>query len=524
MPLAEAWAEAIERLAPSHGARLEVRSLRSLCASGGGTGAGAVATLLTSGVARGSELGSGASEPLDLPWDTRRRPRRAKRARRHRRIRGLKVAIALGVLAALFVSGIVYLGNWPPDYAIESNSMQHGPGDHLGFLNAGDIVFARKLPTSAIVTYVAGTESGYSTYGEAGDVLVYYPNGQGSATPIIHRAIIFFVWTGTGGYNATDLGGLPCSNNSTSVSYYVTQSSGPTNHCADSYLGDNETLSLYHFGGRTSPLQINMSSPDLGNHSGFLTLGDNNSVVDQAPTKNGTPAISSLVEPGWVVGVACGLIPWFGALQLSVFGDAGDVSNASWAALQTCAVTGVLLVVEGALLAVVVRRTARSRSAGRRRAGRVDTGSPDAAPSPAGADVVERPKPAALDVPRTTVRPQGQAVASSSSAFRSPEELFPVARLGPRPIVRGPARSPAGPTDGRPPRDGDPPPAAPRNFASNKASAAGRATLPTDPSLVRESPSGMPEAAHESERRSHFTGFPEEYRRPPRGGRRGQVD
>ena len=524
MPLALATAKTIGLPAPSHVPGLGPRSLPLLCALGWGTGSEAVATFLTSGAAPGSEPDPVGSEPLDLPWETRRGLRRAKRPRGRRRMRGLKTAVAFGVLAALIASGIAYLGNWPPDYAVESNSMQHGPGDHLGFLNAGDIVFARKVQTSSIVTYVAGTQSGYSTYGEAGDVLVYYPDGQPSATPIIHRAILFFVWTGTGGYNATDLGGLPCSNDSASASYYITQGSGLMNHCAASYLGNNETLRLYHFGGRTSPLEINMSSPALGNHSGFLTLGDNNSEVDQAPTTGAAPAISSLVEPGWILGVARGLIPWFGALQLAAFGDAGDVSNASWAALQTCAVTGVLLAVEGALLGVLVRRTARSRSAGRRRSGRVDPESPDAAPSPAGADVVERPKPAVLDEPRTTVRPQGQAVASSSNAFRSPEELFPVARLGPRPIVRGPAHSPAGPTDGRPPQDGHPRPAAPRNFASNEASAAGRATLPSDPSSVRESPSGMPEAAHEIERRSHFTGFPEAYRRPPRGGRRGQDD
>ena len=522
MPSAAVSASVIDLLTSRRSARRQLRCAAPLDASDWGTGSAASAMFLASGIAADSN--SEAPEQLDLPWETRRRVRRARRSRKRRRVRGLKTAIALGALAALIVSGVAYLGNWPPDYAIESNSMQHGPGDHLGFLNAGDVVFARKVPTSAIVTYVAGTESGYSTYGEAGDVLVYYPDGQASATPIIHRAILFLVWTGAGGYNATDLGSLPCSTDSSSASYYVTQGSGTVDHCADSYLGDNETLMLYNFGGRTSPLQLNMSSPALGNHSGFLTLGDNNSEFDQAPTKNGTPAISSLVEPGWVVGVARGLIPWFGALQLSVFGDAGDVSNASWAALQTSAVVVALLVAEVALIGVGIRRAVRQHATRRHRAPRDQPEAHDADPGAAAGARVERPPRATAERARATAPGQGETGSASWASSRSPEPLFPVARLGPRPIVRGPTRSPSGPTDGRPPQDADSPPAAPRNFASHEAPAAQRATLPAKPSLVRESPPGMPEAAHERRRRSHFTGDPEAYRRPPRGGTRGQAD
>jgi hypothetical protein len=69
----------------------------------------------------------------------------------------------------------------------------------------------------------------------------------------------------------------------------------------------------------------------LGGHSGFLTLGDNNTIYyDQYDGGSGTPRISSLVEPGWIIGVARGMIPWFGAIKLIFDGNAGNVSATSW--------------------------------------------------------------------------------------------------------------------------------------------------------------------------------------------------
>ena len=40
--------------------------------------------------------------------------------------------------------------------------------------------------------------------------------------------------------------------------------------------------------------------------------------------------LSTLVEPAWMVGVARGMIPWFGALKLLLSGDAGMVPAQSW--------------------------------------------------------------------------------------------------------------------------------------------------------------------------------------------------
>jgi signal peptidase I len=232
--------------------------------------------------------------------------------------------VALAVIVVLLVALFAYTQNWPPVYVVESNSMQHGPSDHLGLINAGDLVLAQKVPFSSITTYMVGLSTGYSTYGESGDVVLYWPNGQGS-TPIIHRAIVYLEWDSAGSYNASIPAGLACGTELNPVwSYSVTSAGTPT--CQTTHL--DGFLHLYHVGWNSLNITINLTPSvaltTLGDHSGFLTMGDNNSIPDQASP------LSTLVEPGWVIGVARGMIPWFGAVKLLLDGNAGNVPSESW--------------------------------------------------------------------------------------------------------------------------------------------------------------------------------------------------
>ncbi len=94
------------------------------------------------------------------------------------------------IVIGIVIGGLVaYTNSWPPVYVVQSMSMQHGPNDHLGLINTGDLVLSKKVPVSTIVPYVVGMRTGYTTYGEYGDVVLYEPNG-GTGTPIIHRAIV----------------------------------------------------------------------------------------------------------------------------------------------------------------------------------------------------------------------------------------------------------------------------------------------------------------------------------------------
>jgi len=116
---------------------------------------------------------------------------------------------------------------------------------------------------------------------------------------------------------------------------------------------------LYNIGGRT--VSIGPADwPKMGGHSGFLTLGDNNSQADQLFS---TP-LSSLVKPGWVIGVARGMIPWFGALKLLLDGNSAKVPPASWEYLGLT-VAGVIFAAAGLHFLLRRRRELRLGRRGR---------------------------------------------------------------------------------------------------------------------------------------------------------------
>jgi signal peptidase len=304
-----------------------------------------------------------SSEESEEPWDEVVDRGRAGRRRekpsvfwRARDSLYFEPLVALAIIVLLLVSLFAYTSNWPPVYVVESNSMQHGSGDQLGDLNAGDIVLAQKASLSSIVTWVVGLTTGSSTYGSFGDVLIYYPNGSTGATPIIHRAIIYLqydAWDGT--YNATGLTTAEC------PSVYDTPHTA--GNCGTTGLTSMDTLNLFDVGGRT--VTVSFSCPtELGEHSGFLTLGDNNSGPDESGGCGMINPLSTLVQPGWVIGVARGMIPWFGALKLLLDGNAGRVPTASWEFLGLT-VSGVIFAGAGIHI-LLRRRRARWKEARRR--------------------------------------------------------------------------------------------------------------------------------------------------------------
>ena len=231
--------------------------------------------------------------------------------------------VALAILVLLLVSLYAYTSNWPPVYVVESQSMQHGSVDQVGLINTGDLVLAQRLPTDQIRTYVDGISSGYSTYGEFGDVLLYQPNGV-PGTPVIHRALIYLVSNGDGTWNAPSLVGLPCGTAAGAVYRLSSTSSG----CGTQHMvGD---LTLLGVGWKS----VNASVPlgILGSASGFVTMGDNNIAASPGGTGevDQTFGISGLVQPSWVIGVARGMIPWFGSVKLLLEGNSAEVPVQSW--------------------------------------------------------------------------------------------------------------------------------------------------------------------------------------------------
>jgi signal peptidase len=229
--------------------------------------------------------------------------------------------VALMIIVVLLAGLFAYTQNWPPLYVVESSSMQHGTNDNVGLINTGDLVLAQQVATSTITPYVVGLQTGYKTYGEYGDVLLYHANGIVGPAPIVHRALAFLQYNPNGSYDIPELSGLPCGHAIDRV-YYVDTPSG----CGTTGLRNNFTL----FGIGWQSVTVNVTFADLGGHSGFLTMGDNNINPGTSTGEEDQPGLSSLVEPGWIVGVARGMVPWVGSLKLLLSGDANEVPSQSW--------------------------------------------------------------------------------------------------------------------------------------------------------------------------------------------------
>jgi len=233
--------------------------------------------------------------------------------------------VALAIIVLLLVSLFAYTSTWPPVFVVESGSMQHGAADQVGLINTGDLVLVKKIDPSSVTPYVVGEETGYSTYGEYGDVILYHPNGNTQVTPVIHRAILYLVWNSAArDYSAPALQPLPCGTEP-GARYSV---SGAPGGCA--WSGLLTTITLYGVGWRNATVTIPLGA--LGHYSGFVTLGDNN-LAPGSPPQGETDqqsGISTLVAGSWIVGVARGMIPWVGSFKLLIDGNAGQVPPQSW--------------------------------------------------------------------------------------------------------------------------------------------------------------------------------------------------
>ncbi len=216
------------------------------------------------------------------------------------------VIVILIIVAGMFA----YTGVWPPMVVIESGSMMHddSPYGKIGTIDPGDFTFVKKVNNrDDVITYYQGEKTGYKTYSNYGDVIVYVKNGVGG-TPVIHRAMCWVEVNITG--NGT---------------FY-----------------DIPELNYYHLSAITiTELNLRNYDPKV-NHSGFLTKGDANNGCDQDSSAGIEDELGRKVEVvklEWIVGKAEGEIPWFGGIKLSVddwsqgTNNAGNVAQDCWVML-----------------------------------------------------------------------------------------------------------------------------------------------------------------------------------------------
>lgn len=191
-----------------------------------------------------------------------------------------KSQIVLGILKDILsgIAIVVFLilvffaisGVWPPFVAIESGSMEpHMSKGDLVYLVDGDRFSSYEGESDLnLVTHEGGVAEEHISFGKAGHVVVFRPNG-GDETPIIHR-----------------------------LHLWVEEGEDWTERANPAYLG-----------GRTDCTSLpNCPAP----HDGFITKGDNNAAYDQVDGQ------SSVVKPEWIMGRSLVRIPYLGYFRITL--------------------------------------------------------------------------------------------------------------------------------------------------------------------------------------------------------------
>ncbi len=211
--------------------------------------------------------------------------------------------IAIAVLIMVVILGAIYAytGIWPPLVVVESGSMQHSDTtSYIGVIDTGDLVFVQAAPTRAdIITYVQGRATGYTTYGDYGDVIIFHQYYRPQETPIIHRAIMYAIPNGTDYADVPDLAQLPVQD------WMGIGTGGVTTHVP--YHLQAVRINDMGYKHLNITFEFAQIAPYMSRGPGYVTMGDHN-----APD----------YDTGWfpiqsdIIGRARGEIPWFGLVKL----------------------------------------------------------------------------------------------------------------------------------------------------------------------------------------------------------------
>ena len=173
----------------------------------------------------------------------------------------------VGIVIIVFLGLVYYIndnsGVNPPFTVVESQSMQHiDDKSELGIIDTGDMIYVQSPDKCDIVSYVDGYKTGYKTFGDYGSVIVYK---RDSGNPVIHRAIVYVEKNGSS-WNIESLQGFD-------------ESLWNINGTEHEYMNVSGTLNIvFESDYRSYTCSINLNSLL---QSGYLTLGDNNTMFDQ---------------------------------------------------------------------------------------------------------------------------------------------------------------------------------------------------------------------------------------------------
>lgn len=232
------------------------------------------------------------------------------------------IVIAAGIIGVLLLVIFLYTGNWPPMVVIESDSMQHGDDSELGVIDTGDLVLVKELDDhNDLTTYVEGRATGYETYSEYGDVIIYRKNG-GEDTPVIHRPVLELVLNTTTNISF-DIPELAKLEYGKEKDWFISPNRAEPRWWN---LGENHKIHINDYGYRKLKLEIDLFKIIKGTfdgkdlHGGYITFGDHNPTIDQG----NLDALDGKVKPvktEWIIGKARGELPWFGIVKLKLSGE-----------------------------------------------------------------------------------------------------------------------------------------------------------------------------------------------------------
>ncbi len=251
--------------------------------------------------------------------------------------------IAILAIVLVFLSGYVgihyYSGHDPYFSLVTSQSMQHN--DHsseLGTIDTGDMVIVRDKSKVDLQTYLEGRTTGFMTFGDYGSVIIYRGD-YGSS--IIHRMLLQIeVKEDSSGKYA-------------SILYLDSYPSWESVDSPGTELDPNmlrEDIILNDLGYRGIDVYIDiefiLSKTDAG-VSGYVTMGDNNSIIDQSSFYGTDFVIAGLVTEDRIISVPVFEIPWLGCLKLSLDGRGYIVDHHSPNSLPSLGISilGMLFVI-----------------------------------------------------------------------------------------------------------------------------------------------------------------------------------
>ena len=224
-----------------------------------------------------------------------------------------RLLVVLGVFLIILVGGYAgikaYTGFDTPFSVVMSQSMQHdNERSEIGCIDTGDIVIVKSPEKADIQSYFEGLDTGFRSFGDYGSVIIY-ERGY-NQNPVIHRAILWLEYNGDGTWSAPDLEGhenkwlcMDVRNGSLERITNYNELSG--------------TLKFIDITQSEKTLEINLDN--LGDESGFLTLGDN--PIGNLNFDQNSGIVNHLVGMDDIRSVPILEIPWAGTTKILLKND-----------------------------------------------------------------------------------------------------------------------------------------------------------------------------------------------------------